>query len=74
MLRNYYRTKTTDGFSGFRLFYEVAKTKPMKHRSFEVVVHPANDYYDPEESEILRTPWQDALDFPVRLISYNGLE
>lgn len=39
----------------------------------EVVVHPANDYYDTEEVKVLRGSWRDALDFPVRLISYNAL-
>jgi len=73
-LRNYYRTKTTDGFSGFRLFYEYARNLPMKHRSFEVNVHPANPYYDAAgEEQILASAWEDQLDFPVRLISYDQL-
>ncbi len=73
MLRNYYRTKTTDGFSGFRLFYEYAKSRKMGQSTFEVVVHPANDYYHPSEVEILKGPWRDELKFPVRLINYREL-
>lgn len=74
MLRNYYRTKTTQGFSGFRMFYEYARSEKMNFRSFEVVVHPGNDYYDLDEIEILKGPWEDELGFPVRLISYHELE
>lgn len=74
ILRNYYRTQTSDGFSGFRLFYEYAKKRPMKHRTFEVNVHPGNPYYDAEEEQILSAPWEADLDFPVRLISYDQLQ
>ena len=35
LLRNYVGMKTTDGFSGFRLFYESAKDRRMGHRTFE---------------------------------------
>ena len=77
VLRNYYRTKTCDGFSGFRLFYEYAKNQPrnqgMNHRTFEVNVHPANPYYDADEEQILAGSWEQDLNFPVRLISYDQL-
>ena len=76
-LRHYYRTKTCDGFSGFRLFYEYAKsrpgTQPMKQQTFEVNVHPTNPYYHAEETEILMGSWIDDLGFPIRLISYHEL-
>ena len=72
-LRNYYPTKTSEGFSGFRLFYEYAKKRPMNHRTFEVNVHPANPYYDAEEERILAAPWESDLNFPIQLISYNQL-
>lgn len=72
-LRNYYHTETSNGFSGFRLFYEYAKKQRMKHRTFEVNVHPANPYYDSEEERILAAPWESDLDFPIRLISYKQL-
>ena len=45
----------------------------MKHRTFEVNVHPTNPYYDADETEILMGPWSDDLEFPVRLISYHDL-
>ena len=72
-LKHYYRTKTSDGFSGFRLFYEYAKTRRIKHRTFEVNVHPTNPYYDAGETDILMGPWHDDLDLPIRLISYHEL-
>lgn len=74
LMRRHYRTKTTDGFSGFRLFYEHARSRKMDHRTFEVTVHPANPYYHPSEIEILEGGWQDEVRFPVRLISYNELD
>ena len=73
VLRHYFHTDTSDGFSGFRLFYECAKSRTLKHRSFEVNVHPANPYYDPEELEILQGPWREDVRFPIRLISYHEL-
>ena len=72
-LRHYFRTKTSDGFSGFRLFYEYAKARRMSHRTFEVNVHPTNPYYDAGETEILMGPWLDDIHFPIRLISYHEL-
>ncbi len=74
LLRNYVRTKTTDGFSGFRLFYECAKSRRLNHRTFEVNVHPASTYYDAGEEEIVQGPWTDEVAFPIRLISYHELK
>jgi len=73
VLRHYFRTKTTAGFSGFDLLHEVGSLRVLKHKTFEVVVHPGNDYYAPEEIEILEGPWCDSLKFPVRLVSYSEL-
>ena len=52
LLRKYVGMKTTDGCSGFRLFYESAKDRHLSHRTFEVNVHPASTYYDVGEEEI----------------------
>lgn len=72
-LKHYFPTKTTDGFSGFRLLYESARFRKLKHNTFEVNVHPENDYYDSSEVEILRGPWREEVGFPIRLISYHQL-
>lgn len=75
LLRHYYRTKTTQAFSGFRLFYENAKSSKMKYPTkVEVCVHPGSDYYDPSEIEILQGPWREELGFPIRLISYDDIK
>ena len=74
LLRHYFRTRTTDGFSGFRLFYEYARSQRMGQRTLEVNVHPENPYYHAEKVELLMGPWPDALRFPSRLISYHELE
>ena len=74
LLRHYYRTKSTQAFSGFRLFYENAKSNKMKYRTVEVGVHPGSDYYDPNEIEILEGPWREELGFPIRLISYYDIK
>ena len=73
VLRNYYPTKTTDGFSGFDLFHRIGSTRRLAHGTFEVVVHPGNDYYDAKEVEILEGSWSDPLKFQVRLVSYHDL-
>lgn len=72
-LRHYYHTETTAGFGGFELFHNVGTRKSLKHRSFEAVVHPGNDYYAPGELETLEGPWRDQLKFPVRLVNYSEL-
>jgi len=73
LLRKYVGMKTTDGFSGFRLFYESAKDRRLSHRTFEVNVHPASTYYDAGEEELVQGAWTDGIRFPIRLISYNDL-
>jgi hypothetical protein len=45
----------------------------MRQRTFEVNVHPENSYYDSSEIEILEGPWEEEVNFPIRLISYNDL-
>lgn len=45
----------------------------MKHRSFEVVVHPGSEFYEQEKIELLESPWRDSLMFPVHLMNYFDL-
>jgi predicted glycoside hydrolase/deacetylase ChbG (UPF0249 family) len=73
LLRHYYRTKTTDGFSDFSLFYQNAKSGKLKRRVYEVTVHPGSSYYPTDEIDLLKGPWRESLDFPVQLISYAEL-
>ena len=73
LLKTYYRTKTTQGFTDFRLFCEYALTKEIHHKTCELMIHPGNQCYDQTEVELLRGPWRDSLGFPVRLINYRDL-
>jgi hypothetical protein len=46
----------------------------VKFNTVEVMVHPGSlAYGDQGEAGILRTPWEDAIGHPVRLISYKEL-
>lgn len=69
LLRHYVGARTTQGFAGFDLFYQVATSSGLSYRTFEVVVHPGNGYYPESEIELLRGEWRERLGFPVRLIS-----
>lgn len=73
-LRHYYKSLTTRGFTDFQTFYEYGTSKGVKYRTVEVMVHPGSQSYGGEgETQLLRTPWQDDLVNPVRLISYDEL-
>lgn len=74
LLRHYVRTKTTQRFGEFKAFHELATTGKLKGRTFEVMVHPGSQAFDYEdETELLRSPWREALGFPIRLVSYLDL-
>ena len=74
LLRNYYKTVTTDGLTDFRTFYELSKMLRPDHRTVELIVHPGSRAFDYEdEANILRGPWQDALMFPVRMVNYSEI-
>jgi len=74
-LRNYFRTRTTDGFSDFGSFLRAAQERPLRLRTLEVMVHPGadNELGFQDEIETLETPWEERLPFPVRLLSYHEL-
>jgi len=72
LLRRFYRSKTTSGFTDFATFCEVGQSKALNRSSIEVHVHPgATDYAD--ETGLLESDWRDDLKFPVRLISHHEL-
>lgn len=73
-LRRYYQTITTQGFADFRTFFKCGTTKGVKFNTVEVMVHPGSLVYGYQgETQILRTPWEDTMGRPVRLISYKDL-
>ena len=75
LLRHYVKTVTTDGFSEFQAFHEMATTTVLKHKIIELMIHPGSIDYEgsEEETDLLRTDWENQLMFPVELISYANL-
>ena len=75
LLRNYIKTSTTAGFADLCTFYECATSSVLKHKNIEVMVHPGLIAYEgnQEETELLRSPWESELRFPVELINYHNL-
>ena len=74
-LRHYISTATTGAFADFLTFYECATASVLNKKRIEAMVHPGNIDYQgsQEETDLLRTPWEDQLSFPVKLINYNDL-
>ena len=72
MLRKYYGTETTSGFTDFLTFCENCKVKGIKHESVELMVHPGLKDYE-KETALLYTDWQNDLPYAVKLINYNEL-
>jgi len=74
-LRHYVKTATTNGFCEFQAFHEIATTTVLKHKLIELMIHPGSIDYkgSEEETDLLKTDWENQLMFPVKLISYNDL-
>ena len=72
LLRHYYRTQTTQGFTDFQTFYEAVISGRLDFHSVEAMTHPGSKIYA-DESGILQTPWRENLGIPVRLISYHDI-
>ena len=78
LLKHYFSTKTTQGFTDFKSFYQIAQTGAQnagatpRYRSVELMVHPGYLPYA-EETDLLRGEWQASFSSPVKLISYNDL-
>lgn len=72
MLKNYYRTKTTDIFTDLSTFIEIGKMKKIQGQSAELMVHPG-DETEKSQNELLSTTWQDHLCFETKMISYKDL-
>jgi len=73
LLRHYYKTQTTQGFTDFKAYAEYGTTTNMIHKSVEAMVHLGAEGYA-DESELLEEPWQDTWEHPVSLISYRDLK
>jgi chitin disaccharide deacetylase len=71
-LRHYVATTSTDGFTSFMIFHEVAQQKALAQKTFELMVHPGTAAFD-VETALLSEPWQQRMQFETKLISFNEL-
>ena len=71
-LRHYYQTNTTQGFTDFKTFVEQGTRRRLKYRNVEIMVHPGSSVYE-DESDALAEPWNERMEFPVKLINYRDI-
>lgn len=72
VLRYYYLTKTTSGFTDFLTFYEIGQLNRLRHDSIEIMSHPGRPGNE-RETSLLGSDWEERLTFPIQLINYNQL-
>lgn len=72
MLRNYYCTKTTSGFTDMTTFYKKGKGNDLRHHTMEVMVHPGARGCE-REMAVLQSGWREEVPFRIKLISYKEL-
>jgi hypothetical protein len=63
-------SETTEGFTDLRSFWEVARTRTIRQRAIELMVHPGAPASE-TETALLASPWEEDLPFPVRHLNYN---
>jgi predicted glycoside hydrolase/deacetylase ChbG (UPF0249 family) len=73
LLRHYYKTVTTQGFTDLTTFLERGRVGRIKYKNVEIMVHVGSQSYYEDDSDLLDQQWQEIQDFPVRLISYYEL-
>ena len=71
-LRHYRSTTCTSAFTSFAVFYDLARRIILPYESVELMVHPGHSQFQ-EETRLLLSNWQDAIVFPITLISYAEL-
>lgn len=72
ILRHYYSTVTTGGFTSFAVFFELMQRQCPQHHSVELMAHPGHPAFQ-EESQLLASSWWKRLPCNTQLISYNNL-
>jgi len=70
-LKNYFKTKTTDGFTSLDVFLKKADQININY-CIELQAHPGNIKYQ-TETQMFGCEWVQKLPFPIKLISYDGL-
>lgn len=71
-MRHVYNSVTADSGAELATFIAVEWGRHPRFRTAEAYAHPGNTYY-PSDIALLRSPWEEALPFPVRLINYHQL-
>jgi len=71
-LKHYFATTTTDHFTEFATFMEVAREVPWSDQTVELMAHPGSAYYA-DETTLLETFRPDELPFEAKLINYDEL-
>lgn len=72
LLRKYYPTKTTSGFTSFSTFLDVVKSMKLINRTVEIMVHPGH-ISNKEETDTLQTSWNNGMPYRIDFINYNDL-
>jgi len=73
LLRHYYKTVTTQGFTDLTTFLERGRAGRINYKDIEIMVHVGSHSYYEDDSDLLDQQWQEIQDFPVRLIGYYEL-
>ena len=71
-MRQFSGSATVDAASELSTFIEVASRQNPTYRVVEASVHPGNPYY-PHDKDLVLSPWEKQLGFPVRLASFHQL-
>jgi predicted glycoside hydrolase/deacetylase ChbG (UPF0249 family) len=71
-MRHVYNSVTTDSGAELATFIVVEWERHPRLRTAEALAHPGNPYY-PGDIELIRSSWEEAVPFPVRLINYYQL-
>jgi predicted glycoside hydrolase/deacetylase ChbG (UPF0249 family) len=63
---------TVDAATELATFISIASRQTPTYETVEASAHPGNPYY-PHDTELLLSPWEKQLSFPVRLASFHQL-
>jgi predicted glycoside hydrolase/deacetylase ChbG (UPF0249 family) len=71
-MRYVYNSVTADSGAELATFIAAEWERRPRFRTVEAFAHPGNPYY-PGDIALLRSPWEEGLPFPVRLINFHQL-
>ena len=72
LLRRYFNTVTTSGFTSLSDFVAALADQQIHYPTVELMVHPGNPLFE-KETELLMTSWRESLRFKTNLISFHDL-